>query len=66
MLGDFLKHEQNNPVSNSSSTPNFRPMLAYWESELNSMRREDAVKVEKKMGKLLWDEKETLTYNLHK
>ncbi|XP_037710281.1 uncharacterized protein LOC119547467 isoform X2 [Drosophila subpulchrella] len=56
MLGKFLQHQQNNPVSRP------RPILGYWISELNSMRPEDAAKVEKKMTMLLWDEKEALNY----
>nr|XP_016932692.1 uncharacterized protein LOC108011950 isoform X2 [Drosophila suzukii] len=61
MLAKFLQHQQNNPVSRP--TPAFsRPILAYWKSELNSMRPEDAAKVEKKMTMLLWDEKEALNY----
>ncbi|XP_016932692.3 uncharacterized protein [Drosophila suzukii] len=61
MLAKFLQHQQNNPVSRP--TPTFsRPILAYWKSELNSMRPEDAAKVEKKMTMLLWDEKEALNY----
>jgi len=60
MLAKFLQHQQNNPVSRP--TPTFsRPILAYWKSELNSMRPEDAAKVEK-MTMLLWDEKEALNY----
>jgi len=43
-----------------------QPGLAYWDSELNSMGWQYAVKVGKKMGMLLWDEKESLTTNLRK
>jgi len=40
MLGDFLQHQRNDPVSNLAPTPS-RPVLAYYESELGSKWREE-------------------------
>jgi len=55
MLGEFLQHQRSN-------TTLLRPILAYWDGELNAMRPEDAARVERKMTQLLWDEKESLYY----
>jgi len=54
MLGEFLHHQRVN-------TTLLRPILAYWDGELNAIRPEDAARVEK-MTQLLWDEKESLYY----
>nr|XP_016936262.1 uncharacterized protein LOC108014610 isoform X1 [Drosophila suzukii] len=55
MLGEFLQHQRANTTLS-------RPILTYWDGELNAMRLEDAARVEKKMTQLLWDEKESLYY----
>lgn len=50
MLSNFLQQQ---------TTPS-RPLLAYWESELNMMSPEDAEEIEQKMTKFLWAEKAAL------
>uniref|UniRef100_A0A6P4EDI8 C3 and PZP-like alpha-2-macroglobulin domain-containing protein 8 isoform X1 n=1 Tax=Drosophila rhopaloa TaxID=1041015 RepID=A0A6P4EDI8_DRORH len=51
MCGTFLQQQQNSRLSTSP-----RPILAYWDSKLNTMSPEDAAEVEQKMTKLLWEE----------
>lgn len=51
MLSNFLQQQ----------TTSARPLLAYWESELNMMSPEDAEEVEQKMTKFLWAEKAALS-----